>query len=421
MDKLNFVERIQELLKKYNIPEGKGTTHMPIGLIEFLSYVKEKRDNKSEMDYVMPETVDGTANDFNLEPEISIKRDMEGYAYVLFDDDKDNPMAIIQDGIIYDIPDFVVLVRESRLEEYVTEWLKKSHLLDFKEEAKRTDENIREELSNRLSNNRKSSRSDTIADLESVVAKLKSLETEEKKREAFIKDMEERDMRAEDVSRDTIIWLLKKFELILEEVKKQQEKAAEEEQYRMTCDIDQGDGPKRPRKYKKPVNGVEKPEFDGRFADIEKITGCKNPIIVNNGKYLVYDYDLSENGIGETGYMIFMEPESVDFNGAGTIVVRLTVEEFEEIKKELEEEQAESKHPCKVTDAMVKGEFIRPILENADEREKRTKPIRHRGGQYQKFLDRVKYYATGAKELGKHEYLRDFRAKLMETKDEGAR
>ena len=417
MDKLNFVERIQELLKKYNVPEGKGTTHMPIGLREFLSYVKEKRDNKSEMDYVMSDIVDGTANDFDLEAEISVKRDKEGYAYVLFDDDKDNPMAIIQDGVVYNIPEFVVIVRESRLEEYVTEWLKKSHLLDFKEDANKTVDNAFEELIN----NRKSDLSDIRADLLNVAAKLEPLEAEEKKREAFIKDMEERDKRAEDVSRDTIIWFLKKFESILEEVKKQQEKAAEEEQYRMTCNIDQGDGPKRPRKFKKPVNGVEKPEFDGRFDDIEKITGCKNPIIVNNGKYLVYDYDLSQNGNGETGYMIFMEPESVDFNGAGTIVVRLSLEEFEELKKELEAEQAGSKHPHKVTDAMVKGEFIRPILENADEREKRTKPIRHRGGQYQKFLDRVKYYATGAKELGKHEYLRDFRAKLMETKDEGAR
>lgn len=164
------------------------------------------------------------------------------------------------------------------------------------------------------------------------------------------------------------------------------QKIGENNIYSMSCSIAEGEGKKKgPRVNKTPIKEA-KDEFrlEHRLEGIEKVIPIYDLIVINNGEYHAYVYDLENNKNNEKGYMMVVEPNKNE--GISTRMVYLSQKEFESLK-----EKNENKG-----DLEIKAMHLKSILEDREKLEQVAR-INHR--EYGKWLAIINYYLKGTKQI----------------------
>ena len=437
MEKLNFIERIQEILKIINKKEGDETFHLHVGLRDFLSYVKRTQDKSVKTDIKSDEFDDKISNKLPMTASIGIKldgkdEDSDRYEYVLFDDDNGNPMAIIQDGIRYKIPPGVIIVPESHLERYVLDWIREiedSRSDGLEEKTKQICIKDSNELLDKLKNGE--------ITIDEFFSKSKRLNDNHKKAynsertkllSSFIRIEQEKN-RAQPVGLLVLNKFLDEYKEIMERVNNgQQEEIANDNKkiLGMSANIAGMEGEShsnspRPDKEKRENRRNFVPEFRKRFDDFEEFLGPAYRYIYNgpfepadldihkfkkDEDFRAYYYDLAQNKKGEEGLVLVLEPKDLYGKFHGTIITCLNNDVIQHLNDKVVKELVETgKIKPEEVDRLnskdieeVKQAFIRIVLADRNNKDYTTMAY-HTEKDYEGFKNRVKYYATGNKEL----------------------
>jgi len=156
--------------------------------------------------------------------------------------------------------------------------------------------------------------------------------------------------------------------------------------YNIRCNVAEREGsPRGPRVNPTPPTET-KEEFNlqHRLEGIEKIMPSHEMIIINDGEYYAYVYDLAQNKNGESGYIIMVEPEKNE--RIATRVIHLSQEEFSKLKSENKDKE----------DIQIKAMYLKEILEDTEKLEQTSK-IKHT--EYGKWLAIMDYYIKGNREI----------------------
>lgn len=157
--------------------------------------------------------------------------------------------------------------------------------------------------------------------------------------------------------------------------------------YRMNCDIAKNDGvDKGPRKHKRPIRKSKEIDIEKRIEGIKNLIPNYEEIIINDGEYYAYLYDLAQNENAENGCMIIVEPK--EEIGNATKVIYLSKEKLRELK--------DNNHNKNVSDIELKAKYLKEILEDPSKMNEIRK-IKH--GDYGKWLAIIDYYLKGTKTI----------------------
>lgn len=419
MEKLNFVERIQEILKKGNVPEGRETFRLHIGLRDFLSYIKEKKDIKLEENEINDEEDEKLNNGNNLTASIGIERDLNGYSYVLFNDNKGNEIAIIQDGIQYHIPGSIIKIPESHLERYLLEWMKQIRVNDFEENMETS---INKDF-NELPNYRDADLNEKMIKIKDLDKKYKTLKKEKDRREKTISRIKQEEHKGILVGTHVLNRFLDEYEKIMEREEPETPNLLSET-YTVTYKPTPGEGEPNPRNGSHrvvPKENVYNSEYDEHITEIEKLLGRDNRIDLMNEETGEIDqvgffHELDPKVYRAGGYMVLIEPANYNddkpkdkkstYLQKGGKIAYISKEQIEKLKVRM---------PKIVDNKEVIGNIMKQIMEK--ESKISSKTLYHRGS-VESYLRRVEAMMLGTVEKGKDlnylYQLRQTRNKMIE-------
>ena len=359
MENKTFTEMMEEILQNC---EDYTTTTIPNFLKQVFDKIISERKREIKLE----------PNDFSAE--ISLDCDATENKYVRYLDEQGNVLLIFQDGIDYIDYPFGIKVSTTTIEN----------------EVKKLYDEIREKR--------------YLEYMEDGLDKFKAGDKEEGNRK--ISKTSEGYKETEDKTGKEIL------DRILYYYKEELDK--NKKTHDIQCYIAEEERGEIPRGEKHPRKPKEhKAEYDTRFQEIEKIIGASYATI-NEDKYVSYFYDLQKNGKGEAGYILLIEPRDIDGAGISTRIGYLSTEEYNKIKDKLQNRKQRTDAAEKrinVTDEDIKDEFIKLILGDLERKEK-TVTVRHKEGDFEGFIKRIKYYITGDRSLGR-DYIYKLRAKLM--------
>ena len=368
MEQINFVDRIEEIINN----DGGMTTKIP----NIFKVVFDKIIQDRKKDYYVPEPND-------LSGFMTIGEDELRQKYISYTSESGHTLLILKDTLDYGFLEEGIPITTSYLFNEIKSYYDEIRTALKSKITQKQKDKIKKA---RNSVERAATRIKEGIDDDSVLKRgknkiIKGIETIDSANKILDEtgiSFEESDLSGEQIAQK----ILEYYEFSM---KKQEIYAIDG----VDVDKELRDGVFGPRPGDGPVLPKEiKPEFEleNRLEGIKKLVKNKEQIIINQGEFYAFSYDLSNNENDEKGTIIIIEPAKRE--ESATRILYLPEEELEKRKN-----NAKTSNP----ELEAKAEFVKEMLEDIEQLNKRgTRQLHRNYGQWLAIMD---YYLRGSKEL----------------------